>query len=171
MQGYTVWVPSAEHIEFNVCGENVVKYRHHKHNRQTADHLPLFVLRRTNDRADVWTDEQNQVIIIKQITETVTTTGQERYDSVCETGHDKTHMRGNNKQTKKQKAGGQEGAAVTVTHTVQPSTHLQTCTRVAPPPLYFPAIIPFQRAGRWLLTADSTSSFQMDCFCEITSLS
>lgn len=38
-------------------------------------------------------------------------------------------------------------------------------------PLYFPAIIPFQSAGRWLLTADSTSSFQMDCFCEITSLS
>lgn len=122
------------------------------------------------------TDEQNQVIIIKQISETVTTTGPERYDSVCETGHDKPQMRGNNKQTNKpeaaeQEVGGEDGAAVTMTHTVQPSTHLQTCAHVTSRPLYFPAIIPFQRAGRWLLTADSTSSFQMDCFCEITSLS
>lgn len=100
-----------------------MKHRHHKLNRQTADYFPLFILRRTNDGADVRTDEQNQVIIITQINETVTTTGQERYDSVCETGHDKPQMRGNNKQTNKpeaaeQEVGGEDRAAVTMTHAV-----------------------------------------------------
>lgn len=52
----------------------------------------------------------------------------------------------------------------------QTYTHAHVTSRPLEP-LYFPAITTFQSAGRWLLTADSTSSLQMDCFFEITSLS
>lgn len=59
-------------MQVRVSEDDVMKHRHHILNRQTGDHCPLFILWRTNDSADVLTDEQNQVIILKQITKTVT---------------------------------------------------------------------------------------------------
>lgn len=43
-------------------------------------------------------------------------------------------------------------------------SHMHTLPLSLCESLHFLAIISFLSAGRWLLTTDSASSFQMDCF-------